>query len=624
MRPLFLQFMFKQHSRSVLVDYFASGWIFLIPYLTAYVIYWLAELPVRPEPDRTLSFPSLLGVYGILHIVHLVLAGYTLAQWLREGMPGRSLLSRLIPVFPWICLALIFWIPGAYLEFPSDPWEHLRRINEWGAVETVAAHSTANKTSYLLPYSLLAGLSIPQRLFWLDVYYTCICLLLCWQYYRLARSIGLGSRPAFIFVLLQAVLFGNNVFSFYRYYGLASTMYSQLGAVALVRIGLEFAAGLKSGVPWRETFVPALRASGAALLLVPLVAFNHVQGLGMAALGLLAVIAWKLVAWKRTAVWWLLVLVVALSLAAIEWWPRHPALDAIYRPEGWLTAWYGFRMLPIDGAAGDRATVIIGLVGALNLGAAILLLRRNHVAGWLVITPVLALCLPFVVIPIANSLAQHPIGPGYIITYHRLLLGIPVALALVTVFSGLPPRLIAWLQRQAWGLLLLGLTALVVVPPGGPYYNRLWHTFVKPPADLMFHEILVDPVLVESAVRGNASAARPIILTTNAAGNVLSALGANVGSDTLRVHWNSPAMLMDRLIQQIDEAARAGIPLRVIIPRAENVQTPRPQAAFLSDHWSGEQVALDYAGGAELDVLLKARGWRRVETSAAIYFFPGE
>ena len=77
---------------------------------------------------------------------------------------------------------------------------HLRRINEWHICQTVGDRSTWVKSSYFLAYSLLGWAFGLQQLFWLDFYYTCICLLLCWQYYRLARAVGLGERASLVFV----------------------------------------------------------------------------------------------------------------------------------------------------------------------------------------------------------------------------------------------------------------------------------------------------------------------------------------------------------------------------------------------------------------------------------------
>ena len=62
---------------------------------------------------------------------------------------------------PWLCLGLLFYIPGVYLEFPADPWHHFTKINEWSWVQTVTAHSTWKKSSYFLAYSFIGKITPP-------------------------------------------------------------------------------------------------------------------------------------------------------------------------------------------------------------------------------------------------------------------------------------------------------------------------------------------------------------------------------------------------------------------------------------------------------------------------------
>ena len=293
--------------------YFRSGWAFLIPYLAAYLLYYVLKWPVNPaaagvkvrvaSESRT-WVPCLLHVYWFLHAVNLVLAAIALRAWWKEKHrfgdatpPSRSdsdgdegvaapshdseptvstaskldtpaargaIASQQAPpasgfsfsafqlsafrdaiqrLAPWFLLGLLFWIPGVYLEYPADPWEHYRRINEWSWLHTVGEHSAWTKSSYFLAYSLVGHIAPPIRqLFWLDFYYTGVCLLLCWQFYRLSRAVGLGERASMLFVVLQTVLFGNNIFGFYRYYGISSSIFAQIGAVALVRVAIELAS----------------------------------------------------------------------------------------------------------------------------------------------------------------------------------------------------------------------------------------------------------------------------------------------------------------------------------------------------------------------------------------------
>ena len=526
-----------------LIAYFYSGWAFLIPYLSAYLLYAWLKSPVNPSEaadaqQSASSQPSLLHVYWFLHALHLILAPIALAAWWRKSPPpdgsprpslgkggpaAHRLQSTAYRLIPWLLLALIFWSPGVYLEWPSDPWEHLRRINEWHAHGLVTEHSSWMKSSYFLPYTLTGHTTGLGQLSWLNLYYVGICLLLCWQYFRLARAVSLGERASFLFVLLQAMLMGNNTFSFYRYYGLSSSIYAQLGAVALTRIAVEYCSGLrlmqnrrqgasrKAESALSDTCRSSFQAASALIALLLLIAFNHVQGLGIAGLGMLAVVVWRLIEWKRTMIGWLAGAAIGLSVATVFWFPRHSALDEIYRSQGWLTPWYGFNLFSLGSPAFDRAYQIIGAFGVINLGVSLWLLRKNHLAGWLTAMPVLALGLPCFALPLAHVLATQSSSPNNIITFQRFFFSVPLGLALVTVVSN-HDRMVKNIFRcsdptscgkrgklsifslqtstvGAWPVLCgavipIALLFSVTLSPSHSAYNRLWHSFQVVPDDL--------------------------------------------------------------------------------------------------------------------------------------------
>lgn len=523
-------------------SYFRSGWAFLIPYLAAYLLYAWLKWPVHPpNTGQEGVVPSLLHVYWALHAGHLALGFIVLRSWWQ----GRSSASRQVagpgfrvsalwPLLPWLCLALIFWIPGVYLEWPSDPWDHLDRIVWWSDMDFVTADSSWLKSGYFIPYSLLSWATGSRQIFWLHFYHAGICLLLSWQYFLLARACGLGRRASTVFVLLQALLFGNNIFSFYRYYGISSSIYAQLGAVALTRVAIEAARGglvrPRSGAHGGDGNLPAAGAQrpsslpsappawllpgASAVLLLILIALNHVQGLGLAGLGVGAVVVWRLVQWNRSVIIGLAAIATLLSVAAVLWYPRDAGIVALYQAQGWLNAWYGFDLFDPGSAAFERSMHILGAFGLLNLATGVWLLRRNHLAGWLTLVPIVALVLPCVALPFAQFIAAHT-HTSYIITFHRMLLAIPTGLALVTTVSELLNRdyargstsvlfgdgtarglegLInapAALPRICAFLLIpMALGAALAAPPRTPNsinllgYNRVWNALAIVPDDL--------------------------------------------------------------------------------------------------------------------------------------------
>ena len=578
----------------LLLPYFRSGWAFLIPYLAAYLLYAWLRWPVNAavggsgEHGAGSWLPCLLHVYWALHAIHLGLGAIALRSWWKDsilklqlptstGAHSAHLLSTAYRLLPWLCLALLFYIPGVYLEWPSDPWEHLRRINEWHILDTVTAHSAWMKSSYFIPYSLLSWATGLRQIFWLDFYYTGICLLLCWQYDRLARACDLGERASMMFVLLQALLFGNNIFSFYRYYGISSSIYAQLGAVALTRIVLEAAKNpqlslrtfcrLQStvhGLPpsvspttihrQQSTDLPASAPAAGSLhtsilslseasatpsswnppavywllptviALLPLIAFNHIQGIGIVGLSVAAVVIWRILYEKASRIWWVAGVTLALSVAAFLWWPRHPAIETIYRPNGWLTGWYGFNFFSYTSPSSDKAVQILGVFGVMNLVAGIYALRRNHVAGWLTVGPMIALALPFVALPFANSLANR--STDEIITFHRMIYAIPCGLAFtyflsiyVIRFVVMPYRFVA--RDGGYFAIVILVAVLVSVAPNNPSYNRFWHFLLVTPQDLQLSAIIS---MAESTAVSYQSGSEYRLVTSSAVATIFNAI----------------------------------------------------------------------------------------------------
>lgn len=645
-----------------------------------------------PSPFSLLHPPCLLHVYWVLHGFHLVLGATALLAWWKGLVPDKTkwgnrkeslaadalcppptasreatlnlsaglssghpapctlplapsshntpstehrLLDTVYSLLPWVFLGLLFWIPGIYLEWPSDPWEHLRRINEWHLLDEVTAHSSWKKSSYFLPYSLTQHVTGLPQLSWLNLYYTAVCLLLSWQYHRLARAIGLGECASFVFVVLTALTFGNNIFSFYRYYGLSSTIFAQIGAVAITRIALEALSPFRGGKPKVKWHIEAPRPqSPASVLLSPLgpfyllplpvslplhilstcalvalTAYNHIQGIGIAGLGVLATIVWRLIEWKRPMAIWLAGIAVLLSVATVLWFPRHPALDEVYRPNGWLTSWYGFNFFSSTSPAFDRSLQILGAAGILNLVFSLwLVFCRNNVAGWLTLLPVLALLLPCFALPFAARLALEP-PLDNIIMFHRLLFAVPAGLAMVRVLtpsqvadattapSATRSRLSATLLH---GIPALGLLALMTIPTGAAAFNRTWHAFGRTPCDMAQRDVLRDAARLDRSPAAPGlgrplHVARPIDFLFAAA--QIPRASFSFDRRITGQPEDSRAGQVTRFLDQL--AAAVSSPATVYIPDASMMFSAFSPAAVLSRHWHPQEVALNMTGAAE-------------------------
>jgi hypothetical protein len=551
-----------------------------------------------------------------------------------------TLHSAAAAVAPWFLLALVFYIPGVYLEWPSDSWEHFRRITEWATHDLVGSHSAGYKSLYFFAYSFVGGIPAGKQLFWLNIYYTGMCLLLAWQYYLLAKAVGLSHRWAFLSVVVNVLMFGNVCFSFYRYYGLASTILAQIGAVALTRVAI-LAARRTKGVDSKALICEAARSSDcrerslgkvrSALMLLPpcsallaLIAFNHVQGLGIVGLSIGSVVVWRLIEWKRSMMLILTAGALALSAATIFWWPRDPLIGSEYRPIGWLNVWYGFNLFAWPSPAAERATQILGFFGILNLAAGIALLRRNHIVGWLTVGPIIALALPFVAIPFCGALAKY--GEP-IFVFHRLLFAIPSGLSL-TFLSATAAH--AWeiqlkrrtdsghhspnLQSLCFAAGLVAVAALVLIPSNRLCFNRLWNSLAIQADDLDMAAI----VKVSGDLKYKTNNHLERILCAPGAGFVLLVNGVPnnaSASDRFVDPALQPSARVEMLVRFISAVPNDGVSGFLVVPQTTILTSTQSMAAFLSRQWLPNEVALEYAGGPEYEATALASGYRAIPLS---------
>lgn len=564
-----------------MISYFHSGWGFLIPYIAAYLLYAGLKLPVNPASDSQVapgggagvSVP-LLHVFWALHAIHLALGTIALRAWwkqrnaraAREGQFNTE--CRLVP---WLCLAAIFWVPSLYLEWPSDAWEHLRRINEWRNLEAVTAHSAWTKCSYFIPYSLTQHVTGRAQLSQLNIYYTTVCLLLSWQYYRLARAAGLGERASFLFVLLNALTFGNNVFSFYRYYGLSTSLWAHLAAIALIRASLElrFPRATRPGLRLRHA---ARRWAPPAALLAGLAVANHPQSVGIAGAGVLAAICARWAGSRPFRIVAIPALLALLSTLALLAMPADLSFTQELMQAGWLNRWHGFNLLSPSSPAAHRAWEILGLLGCVNLLAGCLLVRWQPAVAWISMMPCLLLLTPIVALPLAAVLRGYAPDVG-VLTFHRVLLGIPAGLALVALVERCMFHYVTLRAAPAWlsiGALAVGLA----LPPGSRAFNRSWHLLHRTPPDLRLAPLL--------ATAGHTGDREHLLLGSNLAQNVAAAFQPLGPHPYFRLIHGTPPSNFSGTIRA-SETIREGI----IRPASDTGRMLAPDVLHLSGDFAG-------------------------------------
>lgn len=463
--------------------------------------------------------PPLLYVYWTLHAIHLVLAAIALC-WSWQTASKHSFTAKgeqtsvyrtgLRSIAPWAVLAFVFYMPGAYLEWPADVWEHLRRITEWETQGVVGSHSAGYKSLYFFAYSWIAPWPSGQLLRVIDFYYVAASMTLAWQYYLLARALGFEGRWALMAVAVTALTFGNASFSFFRYYGLASTLFAQIGAIAAIRLAIcVFGNSSHADAPTpscalrrrtRAYLAPAI--AGAMLTL--LIASNHRQGLGIAAFGICAIILWRIHLWSRRATVWLVVGALVLNTLVLLVWSG-----------GTNAGWSAYQSGVTSPVFVRGASQVLGAMGWLNLAVGSYLLYRGDASGFLTIIPALLLAMPAGFLPLSEVVARN----GASITQSRVLFAIPPGFALLAALRRAQQDApVCWSNTGGFLALMGALGSLTIPGPTAPQFNRTWNALAVVPSDLRFTHLTAATTQVRQKVD-----ARPV--ATDAVAAVYQSLG---------------------------------------------------------------------------------------------------
>lgn len=410
---------------------FRQGWRFFLPYLALYLAFRAGGWPTT----------LLRSLFELLHVALLLLL-------LRYAWARRSEI-RAGDVAFWLSLAALFVLPGVYLEFPSDPWEHLNRIYLWTKAPSVGDHGFADRFAYFWDWSLVGRVPIPHRRLALSLLAGVYQMLIAFQFSRLARRLGASPGWAKAQVAGTLLLFGH-YFSFYGYFALASTSLAYIAYLRALVVGLDAVERR------RYRFADA---AGALLLIW----YNHAQELVLLAtsgVGLVGHAAW-----------------------------RHPRVRALLGgPLPRLVAGGMLLAAAVLGALAGEAPVypppqmfsVLGIHGVIAVAAALLLWDRLGVVATLTLTPVLLLTFP----PTAVAAHQVPMDDDL---RWRLLFAFPTSFVLLEVLKLTVARVDARYGGPAGRTLTLALVVALfalALQPAPPYLGRLWFLLHRPPPDL--------------------------------------------------------------------------------------------------------------------------------------------
>ncbi len=574
---------------------FSSGWAFFVPYAVVYALgFGLAW--------TNATVRSLFWVCHLALLAAFVIVAFTALRARYGALLG---VVRDPEFWFWALLCLGFILPGAYMEFPADPWEHFRRLHTWEP-DAVLRHSPwVHRFAYFWGWTFFSMVPLPHQRLAADLYSAFWQILLAYQFYRFGFRLS-GSRTwAKIHVIGAIALFGNNVFGFFRYYALASTM---LAYVAYLAAAITVLDVLEARTPPRRA-IPTLLATAG------LMAFNHSQEVFL--LTLFSAAAAFAVIWTRLSRRARLVIAgVALAGAVISLPLGQRAMadpaafhltpSRFYAP---FISSFGVYRLWDTRSSYFQAMGVPGVVAAL-LG--VVLWRSRLLVAVLALAPVVILMCPLIAIPLGQF------APRLEFTY-RVLFLVPSSVILITALQaatrfirripGRPERL-----AQAAAVALMLILGLYERPP---VFGKLRFQYYRSPS-------LLEARYVDETAKWFAERRPPLPSCAVASDDVTEfVLGAYSGAPlrfdrvtgTPYPGWNWLPKSPKNVLELLDRAA-AYYPCGYLVPHTSPAPWRRERSYYgaLSRHWAADRadpMVGTPPGLWENAAWLLDRGWTR-------------
>lgn len=433
------------YGYNVLKKYFCSGWAFFLPYLAVYLTFWGLGLTV----------PKLTKIFYFFHGLHAL-------GFIYLACSRISFLKYKNCLF-WVMISMFLYSIGANLEFPSDPWTHFRRIFEWQNIQFIDESTCGDKFAYFLGHSFLGWIEPTNRRFATDLYATVCLLLLAFQTYKLAKSLGLRESWARLSVLSSIFYLGYANIGFYAYHGISSSQISLLAAFAAIRLTINL--------------VTKPNASSAIILFGALIlsGTNHIQGViiwSMVSFGILIASIISKFGWRKSGSGF----VMFLFLTALCCLPfiSHFVEDSPIQPDFEVTKW----ILPWGGInpfGQEHLFHTLGLFGTINIVAGFFILRKNNMLGLItVIVPILLILTPlgFLLLYTLLEASKQPV------VFHRTLYG---TLPLFAFLFFLQDKTLKYKLSDYMSAPLVGifLTFFSIIQ-NPPIFGKAWSILIRP------------------------------------------------------------------------------------------------------------------------------------------------
>jgi hypothetical protein len=515
-----------------------------------------------------------------------------------------------------MALTAVFLLPGASLEFPGDPWEHLRRLNAWPVDALVRSSPFAHRFAYFWGFTWLTAVDFAHRRLVLDLYSAFWQLLVAFQVFRLARRLGFSPFWSRLQVLGVLAFFGNGEFSFLRYYALSST---PLAHVAYLTAAIAL-LDLLEGHGRRPLATLAL----SSILIV----LNHVQELLL--LIVFAGTALLLHGYKRSSPERRRALVMAGGLAFVAGLVggrlvmQHAGLLGVdpqrfYYP--FVSRFATFRLW--DPSLDYFRTM--GVVGLAGLFLATAFHRRHPLVAALTVAPFVLLSFPPLTLAFAYAASIR--------STYRLLFLLPGTFMLIAALEATSRLVRRPLQAREWALATLVMASLLwaALRPAPPTYGKLQFQLQRTPPDLAATDM--DPT-AQWFIENRALDATCIVTSDPVTEWVVAAwLGREPGVDRVSgFRWHTPTTFAPWSVRGVEDLLHYSSTHTVcgylVMGRAQKKTQrdlgTRSWVGEVSGHWAPDaanpaaRVTPGFIGAAEA---LRDRGWRRTFVPPAYWYY---
>lgn len=574
--------------------WFAQGWFFFVPYFLIYAFSLLLNLPVS---IGTWLFQALhLATFALF--LKFVGSEFRLTTRSEQEALGSELLF-------WGGLFLLLLLPGAYLEYPSDSWEHFRRIYNWQGVGLFRESVIRERFAYFWGWSLLGWVPISHRVFALGLYAAFWQWILFFQFYLFFRRFGVEKNWAKLSVAGVMLLFGSNVFSL-RYYALSSTPLAYL----LYLRGLIIAANFLEGKGRKQALVLPF--------LFGMIAWSHFQESIFLILGALVLVLLRISRnHSKQVIFWGSVFLVLSFAVGIGLRNNHIEWYAPLGPES-ISRLGSFKLWKLQSPYFETW----GVHGLVSLGFSILFFRKYRELCVLSWVGIFLLLFP----PSALLIAQNIKNPY---DSYRILYLFPISTMLVLgikeffmrdFWKDLGGKIgdgsLFFRRNALW--ISLGVLLLFSAIPSFPFRGRLFFQFYKSPESRSLSALHQ----TASWFQDQGLARRDCVLTDDVTRFVLTThLGWPFHAQRLLPHPYIRNATQAHTLYELISGKKA---CALLVADPAKLPPPAPsKIAQLSRHWEEEKYTLSWNYDpettlSESDKLL-ARGWTKTEVPP--YYF---